>query len=48
MPINQSLELYSAYKRVNAYVQFEVVPGGAAFYDAERMAIVKKFLRRNF
>jgi hypothetical protein len=33
-------------------VQFVVVHGaahgGAAFYDAERMALVKKFLRRYF
>jgi len=37
---------------VSAPVQFEVVNGaahgGAAFYDAKRMTIVKKFLRRSF
>jgi acetyl esterase/lipase len=52
MPINQSLELLGAYQKVKAPVQFEVVHGaahgGAAFYDAERLAIVKKFLSRNF
>jgi acetyl esterase/lipase len=52
MPINQSHELCGAYKKVNAPVQFEVVNGaahgGAAFYDAERLAVVKKFLRHNF
>ena len=39
-------------KKVNAPVQFEVVHGaahgGAAFYDAERLAVVKKFLRHIF
>jgi acetyl esterase/lipase len=52
MPINQSLELLGAYKKVNAPVQLEVVHGaghgGAMFYDAERLAIVKSFLCRNF
>jgi len=52
MPINQSHELCGAYKRVSAPVQFEVVNGaahgGAAFYDVERMTIVKKFLRHSF
>jgi acetyl esterase/lipase len=52
MPINQSHELCGAYKKANAPVQFEVVHGaahgGAAFYDAERLTVVKKFLRRNF
>lgn len=49
MPINQSHELCGAYKKVKAPVQFVVVNGaahgGAAFYDAERLAVVKKFLR---
>jgi acetyl esterase/lipase/sugar lactone lactonase YvrE len=44
MPINQSHELYGAYKKAGAPVQFAVVHGaahgGAAFYDAERLAIV--------
>ena len=52
MPINQSHELYGAYKKVGAPVQFEVVHGaahgGAAFYDTERLAIVNDFLRWNF
>lgn len=50
MPINQSHELCGAYKKAGAVVQFEVVHGaahgGSAFYDAERLAIVKDFLRR--
>jgi acetyl esterase/lipase len=52
MPINQSLELLGAYKKVKAPVQLELVHGaghgGAMFYDAERLAIVESFLRRNF
>jgi len=52
MPVNQSLELFAAYHRVNAPVQLEIVPGaahgGAEFYDPERMAIVRRFLRRYF
>jgi acetyl esterase/lipase len=52
MPINQSLELEGAYKKVKAPVQLEVVHsaghGGAIFYDAERMEIVRKFLKRYF
>ncbi len=52
MPINQSLELLGAYQKAKAPVQFEVVHGaahgGAAFYDAERLAVVRAFLRRNF
>ena len=52
MPINQSHELCGAYKKVGAPVQFEVVHGAAhggdAFYDTDRMAIVKDFLRRHF
>jgi acetyl esterase/lipase len=52
MPINQSHELCGAYQKVKAPVQFEVVHGaahgGATFYDAERLALVKTFLRRNF
>jgi acetyl esterase/lipase len=52
MPINQSLELLGAYQNVKAPVQFEVVHGaahgGAAFYDAERLDLVKRFLRSNF
>jgi acetyl esterase/lipase len=52
MPINQAHELCGAYNKVGAPVQFEVVygagHGGAAFYDEERLAIVKDFLRRHF
>ncbi len=52
MPINQSHELCGAYQKVGARVQFEVVHGaahgGAAFYDPERLELVRKFLRRHF
>jgi len=52
MPINQSHELFAAYRKANAPVQFEVVHGaahgGSAFHDAQRLAVVKKFLRRYF
>jgi dipeptidyl aminopeptidase/acylaminoacyl peptidase len=52
MPINQSLELLGAYKKVNAPVQLELVHGaghgGAMFYNAERLEVVKKFLKRYF
>jgi len=52
MPINQSHELHAAYKKMKAPVQFEVVHGaahgGAAFYDAERLEIVRGFMRRHF
>ena len=52
MPVNQALELCGAYQKVKAPVQLEIVHGaahgGAMFYDEERLALVKKFLRRNF
>ncbi len=52
MPVNQALELRGAYEKVKAPVQLEIVHravhGGAMFYDEERMAVVKKFLRRHF
>ena len=52
MPVNQALELVGAYQKVKAPVQLEIVPGaahgGAMFYDEDRLAVVKKFLRRNF
>lgn len=52
MPVNQSLELRGAYEKVKAPVQLEIVHGavhgGAMFYDEERMAVVKKFLRQHF
>ena len=52
MPINQSHELHGAYRGVRAPVEFEVVHGaghgGAQFYDVERLAVVKRFLRKQF
>jgi acetyl esterase/lipase len=52
MPINQAHELCGAYKKAGAAVQFEVVHGaahsGATFYDVERLAIVRDFLRRHY
>jgi acetyl esterase/lipase len=52
MPINQSHELSAAYQKVRAPVEFVVVSGaahgGASFYDAERLATVKRFLRHYF
>jgi len=52
MPINQSHELHGAYRGVKAPVEFEIVHGaghgGAQFYDVERLAVVKRFLRKQF
>ena len=52
MPVNQALELLGAYQKVKAPVQLETVAGaahgGAIFYDAARLVVVKKFLRRHF
>ena len=52
MPVNQALELFSAYRSKRATVQLEIVPGaahgGSVFYDSERMKVVKKFLRLHF
>jgi acetyl esterase/lipase len=52
MPVNQALELWSAYQKAKGPVQLEIVPGaghgGAAFYDEERLAIVRRFLKRHF
>ena len=52
MPANQALELCGAYEKVKAPVRLEIVHGaahgGAVFHDAERMAVVTKFLRRHF
>ena len=49
MPINQSHELEGAYKRAGVWVRFEVVHGaahgGAIFYDAERLGVVRAFLK---
>lgn len=51
VPINQSHELVGRYKDAKRPVQFEVVHGaghsGDEFYDAQRMAIVKRFLDEN-
>lgn len=50
MPINQSHEIHGAYEELGLDVQFEVVHGaghgGAAFFDAERSALVLAFLDR--
>lgn len=52
MPVNQSLELFGAYKKAKAPVQLEIVHGaghgGPMFYDEERLQIVRKFLTQNF
>src|SRR5688572_1755734 len=52
MPINQAHELHGAYRSAKAPVEFEVVHGaghgGAQFYDVERLAVVKQFLRQRF
>ena len=52
MPISQAHELMGAYKKLSLPAHLEVVHGaahgGAAFYDAERMEIVKAFLERHF
>ncbi len=51
MPINQAHELMGAYRKLKLPAQFEVVygaaHGGAQFYDAERLAVVKAFLDRH-
>ena len=48
MPINQAHELCGAYEKAGLPVQFVVIHGaahgGAIFYDAERLATVKRFL----
>ncbi len=52
MPINQAHELIGAYKRMNLPAHLEVlhggVHGGAAFYDAKQIEIVKVFLKTHF
>ena len=49
MPIEQSRELHAAYQRAGLAVKLIVmsgsVHGGKEFYDAERLALVEKFLR---
>lgn len=48
MPPEQSHALAAAYKAVGAQVQLVIIPGaehgGKAFFDAERMALMKTFL----
>lgn len=50
MPVNQALELTGAYQKLKLPVQLEIVHGaahgGAIFYDAERLEVVKSFLAR--
>lgn len=52
MPINQAHELMGAYEKLALPAHLEVVHGaahgGAAFYDTERIEVVKAFLRRHF
>ena len=52
MPVNQSLELWAAYRKAKAPVQLEIVPGaahgGEIFYDAERLRVMEEFLRKYF
>jgi dipeptidyl aminopeptidase/acylaminoacyl peptidase len=52
MPVNQALELSGACQKAGAPVQLEIVHGaahgGAMFYDEERLAVVRKFLKRYF
>jgi len=52
MPINQAHELCGAYEIAKNALRFEVVHGaghgGSEFFSAERLAVVKDFLRQNF
>lgn len=52
MPVNQALELSGAYQKVKAPVKLEIVHGaghgGAIFYDADRLAVMRKFFKRHF
>ena len=49
MPVEQSRELDAAYRKAGRPVEFVVMPGsvhgGKEFFDAERLALVEKFLR---
>ncbi len=49
MPVEQSRELDAAYRKAGRPVQLVIlqgsVHGGKEFYDAERLALVEKFLR---
>jgi acetyl esterase/lipase len=51
MPINQAHELVGAYRKLNLPVQLEVIygagHGGSAFYDPERIELVKAFLKKH-
>lgn len=51
MPLQQAQEFAKAYEALKLPVQFIVIPGGAhggaEFYDAERTAIMAKFLHRH-
>jgi len=51
MPIEQSRELLAAYQNVKRPVEFIVMPGsvhgGKEFYNAERLALLEKFLRQH-
>jgi acetyl esterase/lipase len=51
MPIEQSRELEAAYRKAGRPVQFVILPGslhgGMEFYNAERLALVEKFLREH-
>ena len=51
-PFEQSRELEAAYRKAGVRVQFETIAGGvhggAQFFDAERMALVRKFLGEAF
>jgi acetyl esterase/lipase len=52
MPMEQARELHDAYKKAGLPVRLEILHGaahgGAVFFDAERMAFVKKFLDESF
>jgi len=52
MPVNQALELCGAYQKAKAPVQLEIVHGaahgGAMFYDEERLAVVRQFLKSHY
>ena len=52
MPVNQALELLGAYQKARVPAQLEIIHGaahgGAMFYDEERLAVVRKFLRNHF
>lgn len=50
VPVNQSYELYSKYKKLNLDAELEIIDdavhGGDAFFDQERMTKVTTFLDR--